>query len=178
MVVLPALLGAQPSCRDVRHDSRVFHESRNYRIFLPRDYETSTKRYPVINYFHGHSDCYTLEHYDAGLDTVPKITAFVQAHDVLVVAPDGHVARDYGQLLWRQSLRCPQRRRRFRLRRILSRTGPPYRRDLAHDRRPSVSRHLGVENGRIHEPVSQRTVSRVDRKRVSVQPGARVLRRR
>src|SRR5262249_38296292 len=72
-----------------------FHESRNYRIFLPHKYSASDTRYPVIYYFHGHSDRYTLEHYDKGLDTVPKIAAFVAAHDVIVVAADGYVARDY-----------------------------------------------------------------------------------
>ena len=51
--------------------------------------------YPVIYYFHGHSDRYTLEAYDKGLDTVPKIVNFVRNHDVIVVAVDGYVARDY-----------------------------------------------------------------------------------
>jgi pimeloyl-ACP methyl ester carboxylesterase len=49
----------------------------------------------VIYYFHGHSDRYTLEKYDEGHDTVPKIAAFVAAHDVIVVAADGYVAKDY-----------------------------------------------------------------------------------
>ncbi len=80
---------------DRRHDSAVFGEPRNYRLFLPPGYENSGKRYPVIYYFHGHSDRYTLEKYDDGKDTVPKIAAFVDAHDVIVVAPDGYVARDY-----------------------------------------------------------------------------------
>ncbi len=53
------------------------------------------RRYPVIYYFHGHSDRYTLEKYDNGQDTVPKIAAFVAAHDCIVVAADGYVARDY-----------------------------------------------------------------------------------
>jgi pimeloyl-ACP methyl ester carboxylesterase len=88
------LAGAQPYL-DRRHDSRVFGEQRNYRIFLPPGYEASSRRYPVIYYFHGHSDRYTLEKYDNGQDTVPKIAAFVAAHQVIVVAPDGYVARDY-----------------------------------------------------------------------------------
>jgi pimeloyl-ACP methyl ester carboxylesterase len=80
---------------DRSHDSAVFHETRKYRIFLPPDYETSSKRYPVIYYFHGHSDRYTLEKYDNGLDTVPKVEAFVASHAAIVVAADGYVARDY-----------------------------------------------------------------------------------
>lgn len=94
LLLISALPGGHPF-RDCTHDSRVFHERRNYRIFLPADYDTSNQRYPVIYYFHGHSDRYTLEHYDQGLDTVPRIAAFVAGHNVIVVAPDGYVARDY-----------------------------------------------------------------------------------
>jgi hypothetical protein len=88
--------GAEQPYEDARHPSRVFGEQRNYRIFLPATYASSPqKRYPVIYYFHGHSDRYTLERYDSGLDTVPKIAAFTAAHDAIVVAADGYVARDY-----------------------------------------------------------------------------------
>jgi enterochelin esterase-like enzyme len=80
---------------DCTHPSRIFSEARHYRIFLPPDYDVSTKAYAVIYYFHGHSDRYTLEKYDDGKDTVPKIAAFVATHPVIVVAVDGYVARDY-----------------------------------------------------------------------------------
>jgi len=89
------LLKGGPPFIDRTYASKVFGGPRNYRIFLPRDYGTSSKRYPVIYYFHGHSDRYTLEKYDKGQDTVPKIAAFVAKNDVIVVAPDGYVARDY-----------------------------------------------------------------------------------
>ncbi|HEU0123336.1 MAG TPA: alpha/beta hydrolase-fold protein [Bryobacteraceae bacterium] len=81
--------------RDETYPSRVFAGPRNYRIFLPKDYAGSAKRYGTIYYFHGHSDRYTLEHYDKGQDTVPKIEAYVASHDVIVVAPDGFDARHY-----------------------------------------------------------------------------------
>jgi hypothetical protein len=42
--------------RDGVHYSEVFGETRHYRIFLPPDYESSTKRYPVIYWFHGWSE--------------------------------------------------------------------------------------------------------------------------
>jgi poly(3-hydroxybutyrate) depolymerase len=80
---------------DRTHPSKVFGEPRNYRILLPPDYETSGKSYPVIYYFHGHSDRYTVEKYDNGTDTIPKMAAFVSKHDVIVVCVDGYVARDY-----------------------------------------------------------------------------------
>ncbi len=86
--------GAQPFY-DRTHFSEVFHQDRNYRLFLPPDYETSQKRYPVIYYCHGHSDRYTLEHYDNGTDTVPNIVDFVSKNDVIVVAVDGYVAEHY-----------------------------------------------------------------------------------
>jgi len=75
--------------------SKVFGQPRFYRIFLPPDYETSQKFYPVIYYCHGHSDRYTLEKYDNGTDTVPKIADYVAKHDVIVVTVDGYVPRDY-----------------------------------------------------------------------------------
>ena len=83
--------GTQPYF-DKTHASVVFGEDRHYRIFLPPDYERSPRSYPVIYYFHGHSDRYTLEKYDNGLDTVPKIASFVANHKVIVVAVDGYVA--------------------------------------------------------------------------------------
>ncbi len=86
---------AQRPFFDRTHQSKVFGGTRNYRIFLPPDYEAARRSYPVIYYFHGHSDRYTLEKYDNGADTVPKIAAFVAANPVIVVAVDGYVARDY-----------------------------------------------------------------------------------
>ncbi len=92
-LALPA--AARQGYYDRTHISEVFGEPRNYRIFLPQDYETSAKAYPVIYYFHGHSDRYTLERYDDGTDTVPKILEFVAGNDVIVVSVDGYVAREY-----------------------------------------------------------------------------------
>ena len=46
--------GATAIILDRTHESQVFHETRHYRIFLPPDYETSGKRYPVVYFFHGH----------------------------------------------------------------------------------------------------------------------------
>src|SRR5262245_32620364 len=55
---LPAF--ASQSFYDRTHPSKVFGELRNYRILLPPDYESSGKAYPVIYYFHAHSDRYTV----------------------------------------------------------------------------------------------------------------------
>ena len=69
---MAAALFAQQPFFDRTHYSKVFGETRHYRIILPPGYEISGKRYPVIYYFHGHSDRYTVEHYDNGTDTIPK----------------------------------------------------------------------------------------------------------
>jgi pimeloyl-ACP methyl ester carboxylesterase len=92
---LAAALCAQQPFFDRTHDSKVFGEPRHYRIILPPDYETSGKRYPVIYYFHGHSDRYTVERYDNGTDTIPKMVDWVARHDAIVVCVDGYVASDY-----------------------------------------------------------------------------------
>src|SRR3954454_13355440 len=95
ILLLAAALQASQAYEDRTYQSKVFGGPRNYRIFLPPEYAGSKSAYPVIYYFHGHSDRYTLEAYDKGLDTVPKIAGFVRTHPVIVVAPDGYVARDY-----------------------------------------------------------------------------------
>jgi len=95
VVALAAAGLARQPFYDRTHFSKVFGGPRNYRVFLPADYETGQKAYPVIYYFHGHSDRYTLEKYDNGTDTVPKIGAYAGGHEVMVVAVDGFVARDY-----------------------------------------------------------------------------------
>lgn len=87
--------GAQQPFLDCTYQSKVFGEPRHYRILLPPAYDTGTKRYPVIYYFHGHSDRYTVELYDHGQDTIPKMAAWVAQHDAIVVAVDGYVASAY-----------------------------------------------------------------------------------
>lgn len=95
VLIAACSLGAAPAYVDRTHPSAVLGEARHYRLFLPSGYATSKRAYPVIYYFHGHSDRYTLEKYDGGKDTVPKIAAFVARNPVIVVAVDGYVARDY-----------------------------------------------------------------------------------
>ena len=94
-LLLAASLFASQPFYDRTHESRILGEPRNYRIFLPPDYEGSARRYPVIYYFHGHSDRYTLERYDGGKDTAPKIARWVAANPAIVVCVDGYVAAHY-----------------------------------------------------------------------------------
>ena len=66
---------------DRTHESRVFHETRHYRILLPPAYESSSIRYPVIYWFHGYG-----ERFD---DKNEEMSIFVATHDVIVVKWDG-----------------------------------------------------------------------------------------
>ncbi|HLJ14782.1 MAG TPA: alpha/beta hydrolase-fold protein [Bryobacteraceae bacterium] len=97
-----SLFGAQATILDRTHYSQIFHETRNYRIFLPPDYESSGKRYPVIYWFHGWSErynkCIEGRNYDQGSDYGgDNISNFVGDHDVIVVKWDGHNPRTPGE---------------------------------------------------------------------------------
>ncbi|MDQ6663410.1 MAG: esterase family protein, partial [Acidobacteriota bacterium] len=92
------LSGSDALILDRAHYSRVLNETRNYRIFLPRDYQASGKRYPVIYWFHGFSERYNKpvtgtpnRNYDQGSDYGgDTIASFVGAHDVIAVKWDGY----------------------------------------------------------------------------------------
>lgn len=95
IMCLAAPLSAAQPFYDKTHPSKTLGENRHFRIFLPPGYAEGDQAYPVIYYFHGHSDRYTLEAYDDGTMTVPQIADFVARHQVIVVAPDGYVAEYY-----------------------------------------------------------------------------------
>jgi len=90
---------------DLQHQSRVFGETRNFRIFLPPSYETdSAKRYPVIYIFHGYGERHNRgprdgeRAYDSGDDYQgDNIAGFVENHDVIVVKWDGYNPRTPGE---------------------------------------------------------------------------------
>ncbi len=102
-----AARAGEPLIRDETHQSQVFGETRHYRIFLPPDYETSGKRYPVIYWFHGWSERYNKpverdpgRNYDEGAGGVyggDTIGRFVGSHDVIVVKWDGYNPRTPGE---------------------------------------------------------------------------------
>jgi hypothetical protein len=81
---------------DKTHYSSVFGEIRNYRIFLPKGYDENTsKRYPVIYFYHGWSQRYFGSINDFKADEGESndgdnIANFVAAHEVIVVKPDGY----------------------------------------------------------------------------------------
>ena len=96
LLILQALLwGSHQPFYDRVHPSKVLGGPRNYRIILPPKYDSSVAHYPVIYYFHGHSDRYTSEHYDKGKDFLPSMIEFVSKNDAIVVSVDGYVAEHY-----------------------------------------------------------------------------------
>jgi len=98
------LFGAEAIVQDRVEFSQIFGETRNFRIFLPPDYATSGKRYPVIYWFHGYSERYNKpvddppnRNYDSGTDYGgDNIANFVAKHDVIVVKWDGFNPRFNG----------------------------------------------------------------------------------
>lgn len=86
---------------DLKHYSSVFGEERNFRVFLPLDYDRdATKRYPVVYFFHGWHERYNRS--DTGYDSGDAyggdtIAAFVANHDLIVVKWDGYNPRTPGE---------------------------------------------------------------------------------
>jgi S-formylglutathione hydrolase FrmB len=83
--------------KDLYHYSSIFSAQRNYRIFFPPAYnENTTKRYPVIYYFHGWAQRHFgswgsgYSSYDRGDENNgDNIEKFVSENDVIVVKIDG-----------------------------------------------------------------------------------------
>ncbi len=80
--------------RDLTHESKIFHETRHYRIFLPPAYESSAQRYPVIYWFHGYGERFNKgpsgKEYDRSNDYGgDNLANFVAVHDVIIVKLDG-----------------------------------------------------------------------------------------
>ncbi|MBK6281531.1 MAG: hypothetical protein IPF54_01625 [Draconibacterium sp.] len=69
------------SQEDHTHFSKVFNREKSFRIFLPSDYNTSQKKYPVIYYFHGNTG-----NHELNMDNVPQM---VSDNSVILVAWNG-----------------------------------------------------------------------------------------
>jgi len=81
---------------DRTHFSKTFNQWRHYRVLLPPDYKTSSKYYPVIYYFHGHSSRFLAEPYGDGMQvSLPEMIDYVKRHDVIAVRWDGFVEGNY-----------------------------------------------------------------------------------
>jgi hypothetical protein len=68
---------------DHSHFSFVFGKTRNYRVFLPRGYKYSGKRYPVLYWFHGSGGSCTQVTYKS------EFESYLDNHDLIIVNVDG-----------------------------------------------------------------------------------------
>ncbi|HUQ92755.1 MAG TPA: alpha/beta hydrolase-fold protein [Bryobacteraceae bacterium] len=100
----PAQETREAAIRDLTFQSEVFNEQRNFRIFLPPNYDLAKdKRYPVIYFFHGHGERHNRPpRSNPGYDSGPvyggdNIAAFVSRNDVIVVKWDGANPRTPGE---------------------------------------------------------------------------------
>ncbi len=78
--------------QDLSHGSQVFGREKHYRLYLPRDYNQSGNRYPVIYFFHGWGG----RHYtdpSAKLE-YEKIGDLVNKYQVIMVMWDGNMAEE------------------------------------------------------------------------------------
>ena len=73
----------ETTIEDRSHFSTVFGKTRNYRVFLPPDYISSGKRYPVLYWFHGSGGSSTQETYRKDFEE------YVSSHDLIIVNVDG-----------------------------------------------------------------------------------------
>jgi poly(3-hydroxybutyrate) depolymerase len=103
LIAAATTFGATAKIADRSFYSSVFKETRNYRIFLPPDYDTSGKRSPVVYWFHGNSGRHNRHtRSDRNYDEGPSydgdnIAAFVGTHDLIVVKVDGYNPRTPGE---------------------------------------------------------------------------------
>ena len=102
LLIASASYGSSALVFDRTHESEILRETRNFRIFLPSDYGSSGKRYPVVYWFHGNAERHnrTLpnRNYDTGTDYGgDTIEAYVGTHDLIVVKLDGFNPRTPGE---------------------------------------------------------------------------------
>ena len=67
--------------RDFTHHSAVFEREKPFRVYLPKDYDSTQKKYPVIYYFHGNKGTHELN--------ISGVADLVAQNDVILVAWNG-----------------------------------------------------------------------------------------
>ncbi|MEQ6118142.1 alpha/beta hydrolase-fold protein [Reichenbachiella sp. MALMAid0571] len=75
--------------QDKSHFSKTFEAERSYRIYLPEDYESDSKQYPVIYFFHGYGGRH-YQDYNALLE-YEMIGRLVNKYQVMLVMWDGRI---------------------------------------------------------------------------------------
>ena len=81
-------LKAQPY-QDVTHYSQVFGKQKTYRLYLPDNYKLSSKKYPVIYFFHGWGGRYFKD--DSAKLAYDKLGELVNKYQIILVMWDGNM---------------------------------------------------------------------------------------
>lgn len=94
IVTMPFSLSAQETgapvpYHDLTHESRVFGHPKYYRLYLPKDYSTSGKRYPVIYFFHGWGGRHFKD--DSAKLEYEKLKELVDKYGLIMVMWDGNI---------------------------------------------------------------------------------------
>ncbi|NOY78658.1 MAG: esterase family protein [Calditrichaeota bacterium] len=79
-----SLYGSEKNLRTITHESRYLKKSVSFIIYLPNDYQTTQKHYPVLYLLHGAYGCYR--------DWVEKtdVENLADHYDFILVFPDGN----------------------------------------------------------------------------------------
>ena len=75
--------------QDLTHESAVFGHKKFFRLYLPRDYEHSADRFPVIYFFHGWGGRHYMD--DNAKLEYDKLKELVDAYRVILVMWDGNI---------------------------------------------------------------------------------------
>ncbi|GGM88283.1 hypothetical protein GCM10010967_21130 [Dyadobacter beijingensis] len=80
---------AQAPYQDLTHDSRIFGHQKYFRLYLPENYATSGKRYPVIYFFHGWGGRHFMD--DNAKLEYAMLQKLVDQYQVIMVMWDGNI---------------------------------------------------------------------------------------
>ncbi len=83
------VMAQKPSYHDITYYSKVFGEKKTFRIYLPQKYDSTTKRYPVIYFFHGWGGRYFKD--PSANIAYEKLGKLIEKHQVILVMWDGNM---------------------------------------------------------------------------------------
>jgi enterochelin esterase-like enzyme len=89
MRVIPVLSQNEVAYTDRQHYSTVFGHEKSYRLYLPKGYKSSDKKYPVIYFFHGWGGRHFKD--DNALLNYEGIKLLVDKYQAILVMWDGNV---------------------------------------------------------------------------------------
>ena len=77
---------------DLSHESKVFGHKKFFRLYMPRGYESSAERYPVIYFFHGWGGRYYKD--DNAKLEYEQLKTLVDKYRVILVLWDGNITEE------------------------------------------------------------------------------------